>query len=143
MYTSAGVSLDQVIVDGGDLHAGVLQARHHRIEFGIEQHEIAVHDRARAGTAKRRPTAERQAGFDRDAVHADRQIGPRQADTVHVTLHLTGDAERLIDRCRVECGGGRLTGRGQCEADTTHHDENAYDSGRTHVCSSFPGALSA
>ena len=65
---SRGVGAQQMIVDRRDVEAALDQLGHDRIDFGLQQHEIAHHH----GTAMRGlecdPAAKRERRLDGDAV---------------------------------------------------------------------------
>ena len=74
------------------------ELRHDRVDLFLGQDQIA-HDHALiAHLLEGEPAAERKAGFERDAVERDLQIGARQTDPIDAARHRrTGLSERLAD----------------------------------------------
>ena len=79
-----GAAAQQMIVDRGDLEAAFDQLDHHRIDFGLEQHEIAHHHGPAMRGLERDPAAERQRRLDGDAVERHGQIGAGKAVAMDV-----------------------------------------------------------
>ncbi len=103
----------QVIVQGRHLDAARRKFRHDRIDLGFGQHEIAHHHALIAHLFEGEPTAEREAGFQLDAVERDLQIGARQPDAINAAwCRRTGLSKRLADLALPLIGGKGETGRG-------------------------------
>jgi hypothetical protein len=82
-----GTGTQQVVVHGGDLESAFDQLEHHRIDFGLQQNEVAHHHRFPMHRFERDPTAKSQSWLDGDAVERHAEIGARDAIAVHVTRH--------------------------------------------------------
>ena len=65
------VGAQQMIVDRGDVEAALDQLGHHRIDLGLQQHQIAHHHGAAMHRLERDPAAEREGRLDGDAVERD------------------------------------------------------------------------
>ena len=102
-----GVRPQQVIVDGGDLKAAFDQLEHHRIDFGLEQHEVAHNHGFPMHRFERNPAAKRQCRLDGDAVERHREIGARKAIAMHVARNGRLPAERIVDLLPVDFLRGR------------------------------------
>ena len=72
------------------------QFRHHGIDLGFEENEIAHDHCAVMHRLEGHPSAERERRLDRDAVEGHRKIGARKA----VSVHVAGDG-RLSSKCRI------------------------------------------
>jgi hypothetical protein len=104
--------LVQVVVDRGDFEPVPEQPRHHTGDFLVQEHEVAHHHHLAAHLPEGRIGPQREAGLDRNTLHADGKVGARHADAEHVTrLELTGFAERLLDRLPVVVRGQRVAAR--------------------------------
>ena len=106
-----GAGAQQVIVHGGDLEAAFDQLEHHRIDLGLQQHEIAHDHGAAMRRLERDPAAKRQRRLDGDAVERHGQIGARKAVAVHVLRHDGFSAERVVDFLPVDRLCMRATGK--------------------------------
>src|SRR3989440_10418752 len=78
------VATKDMIVDRRDLQAILNQHGHDGVDLGLEKHEVAHHHRSLMRGLHRDPAAEREGGFDRDAVDRHRQIGAREAVSMNV-----------------------------------------------------------
>ena len=84
------IAAQHVIVDGGDLDPVLDQLGHHRIDFGLEQDEVAHDHRLVANLLERRVGAEGKPCFHRDTLHRDGEVSARHADPEDVAgLHLS------------------------------------------------------
>ena len=114
-----GSAAQDVIMHGGDLEAALDQLGHDRINFGLEQHEIAHHHRAAMHRLERGPAAERQGRPDGDAIERHLQVGARKAVAMNVAGYGGGPSQCFIDLLPVDllgtgCGGHRPHGT-NCE----------------------------
>ena len=92
----------QVIVHGGDVEAAFDQLDHDRVDFGLEQHEIAHHHGLAVHRLERHPAAEREGGLDGDPVERHGQIGARKPVAVDVARYRGVPAERFVDLLPVD-----------------------------------------
>ena len=104
---------EQVIVNGRDFYALVDQPFHHRADLVLGQHQITHKHGAIPHGKKADPRAQRKRGFDRNSVHRDFKVSPRQPVLVD-SSRLTGArfAHRLINLTPVDLGSARPTGKG-------------------------------
>ena len=103
----------KVIVQSGHLDPARRKFRHDRIDLGFGQHEIAHHHALIAHLLEGEPAAEREAGFQLDAVERDLQIGARQPDAIDAArCRRTGLSKRLADLGLPLIGGKGDTGHG-------------------------------
>jgi hypothetical protein len=129
------IAAQHVIVDGSDRDAVRDQLGHDRVDFGLEQDEIAHHHRAAVSRLECRPAAERQRRPDRDAVKRHLQVAARKS----VAMNIAGDdrggsPNRFVHLLPVDflCADGARDGR-QCA--------NREYRNNTHVTSSCFGLL--
>ncbi len=85
---------------GGNLKTCGTQFLHHRVQFVLQQDQIAHDHRLVVRPRECRPGTERQARLDRQSVNGNLQIGPRKSNLIDVPHLLARPAQRLIDfRC--------------------------------------------
>jgi hypothetical protein len=104
-----GVAAQHVVVNRGDLHAVLNQLGHHRIDFGLEQDEVAHDHRPAVGRLECGPAAERQGRLDGDPVERHRKVGARKPIAVNVARYGGAPSYRFIDLFPVDllgAGGG-------------------------------------
>jgi hypothetical protein len=92
----------QMIVDGRDLEAVRDHLRHHRIDLGFEQHEVAHDHGAAVPRLERNPAAERQRRLDRHPVQRHGEIAAGKAVAVDVVRNGGLAAQRLVNLLPVD-----------------------------------------
>jgi len=119
----------QMVVERGDLDSAGDKLGHHRIHFGIGEHQIAHdHRLTPAMRYERQPGAERQRRFQGHAVEHHMQVAARQADAIDTARHLgarfaDGGGDRLFPGFSRQCGRTQSEKPQQAErGDTLHHD---------------------
>lgn len=95
----------QVVVHGGHLQAFGEEFRHHGIDLGLGQNEIAHHHGLVAHGREGDPSAQGEAGLELDTVKADLEIEPRKAVTVNRAADSGGPSENEIDFRPIRFGG--------------------------------------
>ena len=96
----------QVIVDRGDVEAVLDQLRHHGLDLGFQQHEIAHRHHFAAHGLERHPAAERERGFDGDAIERHGEVGARKTIAMNVAGNDRGlSAERIVDLLPIDVLG--------------------------------------
>jgi len=98
------VGAQQMVMHGRDLQAFGQQLRHHGIDFGFGQHEIAHHHERVAHGFEGDPASEREAGLDRYAIERDFEIGSRKAVAMNGSRHRSRTAKDQIDFLPVRIG---------------------------------------
>ena len=115
------VGAQQMIVDRRNVDAAFEQLSHGRIDFGFEQDQVAHHHRFAAPRLEGGPAAERQRGFDCDAVDRHLKIGSRKTVTVNLTRDGTGLSQCCIDLLPVDLLSRSGGGNGQRHAASCKH----------------------
>ena len=106
----------QVVVKRGDVDAALKQLRHHRLDLGFGQHEIAHDQRTIGHRLESEPAAKGQRRLDSHAVNGHLKVAARDTVTVDLTLHRCGLAESGIDLAPVNVSREGLTGQHQSES---------------------------
>ena len=105
------IGAQQMIKHRGNVEAAVDQPGHHRVDFAIEQHQVAHCHRFAVGRLERDPPPQRQGGLDGDAVQRHGKIAAREAIAVHVAHYRRLTAESVVDFLPVDflgvAGGNR------------------------------------
>lgn len=92
-----GARSQQMVVDRGDAQAAIEQLFHHRVDLGLDQHEIAHDHYAARRRNERNPSAERESWLDGDAVERDVEVGAWEPIAMDVTGHRRLSADRRVD----------------------------------------------
>jgi hypothetical protein len=121
-----GSAAQDVIVDRRDLDPVLDQLRHHRVDLGLQQHEIAHDHRAAMRGLEGDPTAERERRADGDAIERHREVAARKSVAVHVTRDGGAAAERLVDLLPIDLLGAGSVGKGRQRA-RREHLNNTHD----------------
>ena len=118
------IAAQHVIVDRRDFEAVLDQLCHHRIDLGLEQHEVAHHHGAAMRRLERRPAAERERGADGDTVERDLQIGARKPIAMNVAGYRgRGPTQRFVDLFPIDLlrvGDGRQQQRRAHDGEFDH-----------------------
>ena len=116
-------------MDRSDLEAALDQLRHHRVDLGLQEHEIAHDHRHVPHRLERDPAAERERGPDRDAVERYLQVGARKSVAVNGAADGAGSSENSVDLRPVDALG--IGSRGRRQRDTAGNDKmnNTHDGG--------------
>src|SRR5882762_1964987 len=94
-----------MIVERRDLDAALDQLLHHGVDFLVQKHEVAHHNRFAARLLEREVRAERERWPDLHAVERDLEIAAPQTDAVDPAWHFrAGPAKGLGDRRPVAVG---------------------------------------
>ena len=94
-----------MIVDGSDIDPVLDQLGHDRIDFALEQHEVAHHHRAAMRGLERGPAAERKCRFDGDAIKRHLQIGARKSVAMNVAGNGGASFQQLHRPSSSRCPG--------------------------------------
>ena len=103
----SGRGAQQVIVNGGDLKAAFDHLEHHRIDFGLKQHEVAHDHGVSVHGLERNPASECQSRLDGDAIEGNGQIGTGETIAVHIARDRGLPSKRVIDLLPVDFLSGR------------------------------------
>ena len=118
---------EEMVVHGQDLEASGLQLSDDRIDFGVEERQIAHRDRlvGRRGLLEGGPRAERERGLDGNAVHRHAQVrsGPSEPVDVagHVLARLPEDPVHGVPASRLRLSGGRQRQEHRCRDPEPSH----------------------
>ena len=105
------IGAQQMIMDGRDIETVLDHLRHDGLDLGFQQHEIAHRHHFAAHGLERHPAAERERGFDGDAIERHGEVGARKTIAMNVTGNDRGlSAECIVDLLPIDvlrASGGR------------------------------------
>jgi hypothetical protein len=99
------IAAQHVVVDGRDIDPVLDQLGHDRIDFGVEQHQVAHDHRPAVRRLERRPAAQRQGRPNVDAIKCYGQVAARKPVAVNVAGDRGAPADRFIDFLPVDLLG--------------------------------------